>query len=86
MHEYTPIVSSLFDMIVLYYWRREGKGRYGNNTRTGVAVSEEMKGAVRFGRAWIERGREEGGGWGIERGRMKEGNEGGKEAGKEVGR
>ena len=32
-------------MIVLYYWRREegGKGRYGNNSRTGVAVSEEMK-------------------------------------------
>ena len=32
-------------MIVLYYWRR-GAGReggYGNNSRTGVAVSEEMK-------------------------------------------
>ena len=49
-------------MIVLYYWRREagreGRGRYGNNSRTGVAVSEEMKeGAVGFGRAWSERGR-----------------------------
>ena len=39
---------------------REGKGRYGNNSRTGVAVSEETKEeAVRFGRAWSERGRKD---------------------------
>ena len=39
---------------------REGKRRYGNNNRTGVVVSEEMKeGAVRFGRAWREGGRTE---------------------------
>ena len=63
MHEYTPIVSSLFDMSVLYYWMREAGregGRYGTNSRTGVAVSEEMKeGAVWFGRAWSERGRKD---------------------------
>ena len=69
MHEYTPIVSSLFDMIVLYYWRRggrEGKGRYGNNSRTGVAVSEEMKEGSQV-RESMEREREEG-----QRGGMKE--------------
>ena len=67
MHEYTPIVSSLFDecTLLLEEGGRERKGRYGNNSRTGVAVSEEMKeGAVRSGRAWSERGRKdrEGGG------------------------
>ena len=63
MHEYTPIVSFLFDMIVLYYWRREaGRERGGTEiiAGQGVAVSEEMKeGAVRFGRAWSERGRKD---------------------------
>ena len=69
MHEYTPIVSSLFDMIVLYYWRREAgreRGGYGNNSRTGVAVSEEMKEGSQV-RESMEREREEG-----QRGGMKE--------------
>ena len=65
----------------------EGRGRYGNNSRTGGSVREEMKeGQSGSG----EHGAREGGkgkaAGGIERGRRKEGNEGGKEAGKEAGK
>ena len=63
MHEYTPhcFVSLRYDCtLLLEEGGREGRGRYGNNSRTGVAVSEEMKeGAVRFGRAWSEIGRKD---------------------------
>ena len=45
---------------------REGRGRYGNNSRTGVAVSEEMKEGSQV-RESMEREREEG-----QRGGMKE--------------
>ena len=49
---------------------REGRGRYGNYSRTGEAVSEEMnEGAVGFGRAWSERGRKDREGGMKERGR-----------------
>ena len=57
-------------MIVLYYWRR-GAGReggYGNNSRTGMAVSEEMKEGQSGSGEHGAREREEG-----QRGGMKEG-------------
>ena len=46
---------------------REGRGKYGNNSRTGVAVSEEMKEVGSRVRASMEREREKG-----QRGGMKE--------------
>ena len=59
MHIPHCFVSLRYDCtLLLEEGGREGKGRYGNNSRTGVAVSGEMKeGVVRFGRAWNERGR-----------------------------
>ena len=60
---------------------REGRGRYGNNSRTGVAVSEEMKegqsGSGEHGAREGGKGRRVG-----DREREEEGRERGREGGR----